>query len=42
MLGTARDEVAPFLGRANEDRLLEWLLDEAATRGDMVWRPPGS
>src|SRR3954462_8739753 len=36
MLGTARDETAPFLGRANEERLLASLLDEVATRGQAL------
>jgi len=36
MLGTARDEIAPFLGRANEQRLLASLVDEVATRGQAL------
>jgi predicted ATP-dependent serine protease len=36
MLGTTRDEIAPFLGRAKERRLLMSLLDEAATRGQAL------
>jgi AAA ATPase domain len=33
MLGTAHEEMAPFVGRANERRLLASLLDEVTTRG---------
>jgi hypothetical protein len=33
MLGTSRDEIAPFLGRAREQRLLASLLDDVAKRG---------
>ncbi len=36
MLGTAREEVAPFLGRADEERLLASLLDEVVTRGQAL------
>jgi AAA ATPase-like protein len=36
MLGTARDEIAPFLGRADEQRLLASLLDEVTTRGQAL------
>jgi DNA-binding CsgD family transcriptional regulator/tetratricopeptide (TPR) repeat protein len=36
MLGTARDEVAPVLGRASEQRLLATLLDEVGTRGQAL------
>jgi DNA-binding CsgD family transcriptional regulator len=36
MLGTARDEIALLLGRANEQRLLGSLLDEVATRGQAL------
>jgi predicted ATPase len=33
MLGMARDEIAPFLGRVNEQRLLASLVDEVASGG---------
>jgi predicted ATPase len=36
MLSTARDELAPFLGRATEQRLLASLLDEVTTRGQAL------
>ncbi len=36
MLGTARDEIAPFLGRENEQKLLASLLDEVTTRGQAL------
>ena len=36
MLGTARDEAAPFLGRADEQCLLESLLDEVTVRGQAL------
>src|ERR1044071_53451 len=36
MLATARDEAAPFLGRAEERRLLTSLLDEVGTRGQAL------
>ena len=36
MLGTADDEVAPLLGRVEEQTLLTSLLDEVATRGQAL------
>jgi len=36
MIGTVRDEIAPLLGRADEQRLLASLLDEVATRGQAL------
>ena len=36
MLGTAREEIAPLLGRANEQMLLVSLLDEVATHGQAL------
>jgi DNA-binding CsgD family transcriptional regulator len=36
MLGTAREEMAAFLGRAGEQRLLASLLDEVTTRGQAI------
>ena len=36
MLRTARDEIAPLVGRMPEQRLLESLLDELATRGQAL------
>jgi DNA-binding CsgD family transcriptional regulator len=36
MIGTSRDEAAPLLGRAGEQRLLASLLDEVATRGQAL------
>ena len=36
MLGTARDEAAPLLGRDEEQSLLTSLLDEVATRGQAL------
>jgi predicted ATP-dependent serine protease len=36
MRGPARDEIAPLLGRANEQGLLASLLDEARTRGQAL------
>src|SRR3954463_13567527 len=36
MLGTARDEAAPLLGRHEEQRLLTSLLDDVATRGQAL------
>jgi DNA-binding CsgD family transcriptional regulator len=36
MLGPARDEIAPLLGRADEQGLLASLLDEVTTRGQAL------
>ncbi len=36
MLGTARDGIAPLLGRAHEEALLASLLDEVTTRGQAL------
>ena len=36
MLGMAREQVAPLLGREEEQRLLASLLDEVATRGQAL------
>ena len=36
MLGMARDQIAPLLGREKEQRLLASLLDEVATRGQAL------
>ncbi len=36
MLDTVRDEIAPFLGRVNEQRLLASLLDDVATSGQAL------
>lgn len=36
MLGTARDEISPLLGRSSEQMLLASLLDEVATRGQAL------
>jgi len=36
MLGPARDETAPLLGRAHEQRLLTSLLDEVGDRGQAL------
>jgi predicted ATPase len=36
MVGTAREEIAPVLGRADEQRLLVSLLDEVTTRGQVL------
>jgi DNA-binding CsgD family transcriptional regulator len=36
MLGTAREEMTAFLGRASEQRLLASLLDEVTTRGQAL------
>ena len=36
MLGTARDEVAPLVGRAQEQSLLTSLLDEVGDRGQAL------
>src|SRR3954470_24593130 len=36
MVGTSRDEAAPLLGRADEQRLLASLLDDVATRGQAL------
>ena len=36
MLGSARDEAAPLLGRAQEQSLLTSLLDEVADRGQAL------
>ena len=36
MLGTARDEAAPLLGRVEEQHLLTSLLDEVGTRGQAL------
>ena len=36
MVGTARDEAAPLLGRREEQRLLTSLLDDVATRGQAL------
>src|SRR5690349_196282 len=36
MLGSARDQVAPLVGRADEQRLLTSLLDEVGDRGQVL------
>src|SRR5437763_16085536 len=36
MLGTARDEAAPLVGRGHEQTLLNSVLDEVATRGQAL------
>jgi hypothetical protein len=36
MIGTSRDDAAPLLGRAKERELLASLLDEVATRGQVL------
>ena len=36
MLGMARDEIAPLLGRSDEQRLLASLFDEVATHGQTL------
>ena len=36
MVGTARDEAAPLLGRREEQRLLTSLLDDVAARGQAL------
>jgi hypothetical protein len=36
VLGTGRDEAAPFLGRDHEQSLLRAVLDEVATRGQAL------
>jgi hypothetical protein len=39
MLGTARDEAAPLLGRLEERDLLTSLLDDVTTRGQALVLP---
>ena len=36
MLSTARDEIAPLFGRADEQRILASALDEIPTRGQAL------
>jgi predicted ATPase len=36
MLGIVRDEVAPLIGREQEQRLLTSVLDEVAARGQAL------
>ncbi len=36
MLSTARDEIAPLLGRTDEQKLMTSLLNEVATRGQTL------